>query len=178
MLRPVQSRVPLDTSLTAETLIVKEEYVRFLELTQLDKTRPQADLSELSVTAAGRYDELLTHIRAHRYFMALERRQPEDPKSHVPLERVNLTEAAADWYDCVFTPTSRIITDRLLEHFDNRTKADLYLWLSNHHRALEEHLGWHIPQDVAASDLLSHFSKRTQQPQRPAFADQHAPQPT
>jgi nucleotide-binding universal stress UspA family protein len=172
---PVQSRVPLDASLTAETLIVKEEYVRFLELTQLDKTRPQADLSELNVTAAGRYDELLTHIRAHRYFMALERRQPDDPEGHVPLERISLADAAADWYDCVFTPTSRIITDRLLEHFDNRTKADLYLWLSNHHRALEEHLGWHVPQDVAASDLLSHFSKRTQQPQRPAFANQHAP---
>lgn len=177
---PVQSRVPLDASLTPETLIVTEEYVRFLELTQLDKTRPQADLSELSVTAAGRYDQLLEHIHVHRYFMALERRTPDEKVAdeladEVLLEQVSLAEAAADWYDCVFKPTSRVITDRLLEHFDNRTKADLYLWLSNHHRALEEQLGWHISQDAAVSDLLAHFSKRHSQPPRPAFADQHVP---
>ena len=202
---PVQTRVPLDTSLTPETLIVKTEYVRFLEHTQLDTTRPDADLSELNVTAAGRYDELLEHIHAHRYFMALERHRADDPKNptpeahttedqalkdqtlkdhipedptseaHIPLEQVSLPEAAADWYDSVFKPTSQIITDRLLEHFENRTKADLYLWLSNHHRALESQLGWHVPQDVAANDLLSHFSKRHAQPTRPAFAEPHAP---
>jgi len=172
---PVQSRVPLDSSLTAETLIVKSEYVHFLELTQLDKTRLQADLADLSVTAAGKYDELLEHIHVHHYFMALERRQPDDPEDYVPLEQVSLADAAADWYDSVFIPTSRIITDRLLEHFDNRTKADLYLWLSNHHRILEEQLGWHVSQDVAASDLLSHFSKRHVSTPRPAFADQRVP---
>ena len=199
---PVQTRVPLDASLTPETLIVKTEYVRFLEHTQLDKTRPNADLSELNVTAAGRYDELLEHIHVHRYFMALERHHADEPKNptpedhisenhisedhipenhipknqaHVPLEQVSLPEAAADWYDSVFKPTSQIITDRLLEHFENRTKADLYLWLSNHHRALETQLGWHVPQDVAADDLLSHFSKRHAQPTRPAFTEPHAP---
>lgn len=176
---PVQTRVPLDSSLTPETLIVKTEYVRFLERTQLDKTRPHADLSELNVTAAGRYDELLEHIHAHRYFMALEHHHTHDHtdhlEDHVLLEHVSLPEAAADWYDTVFKPTTHIITDRLLEHFENRTKADLYLWLSNHHRALESQLGWHVPQDVAANDLLNHFSKRHPQPTRPAFAEPHTP---
>ena len=144
----VRSRVPLSPDTRPEDLILKFEYTEFLENTNLDQTRPEADLS---VTVPGQYEILQEHIAVHRYYMGLEQQQD-----------INPFEAAADWYDKVYLPVINIIRERgLLSDFPKRTEADLYLWLAEHRAALEENLKGDIGVASAADDLVHQFSPRT-----------------
>ncbi|MEM6427652.1 MAG: universal stress protein [Deinococcota bacterium] len=184
----VHSRVPLDASVQPEDIIIKEEYLNFLELTQLDQNHADINRHTFNLTAAGGYQELLEHIQVHQYFMSLERARDQghladddhtttDTQELPSSAQVSLVEAASDWYKSIFEPALRLIQERLLEHFPGRSKADMYLWFSRHQRALKENLGWQLPQDVAAKDLLSSFANRHRESStaRPAFADLHAP---
>jgi nucleotide-binding universal stress UspA family protein len=184
----VHSRVPLDASVQPEDIIIKEEYLNFLELTQLDQTQPAVNRDTFSVTVAGGYQELLEHIQAHQYFMSLERARTQGHLAHDDYTtttaselpdsaQVSLVEAASDWYESIFEPALGLIQTHLLAHFPGRSKADMYLWLSRHQQALEDDLGWQLPQDAAARDLLSTFADRHSDGvgNRPAFADLHAP---
>jgi hypothetical protein len=55
---------------------------------------------------------------------------------------VTLEEAAADWYDNVFRPAVTLIRKYdILEHYDKRTEADLYMWMIDHLREVREELG-------------------------------------
>ncbi len=85
-----ESRVPLTPDVQPDELIVKAEYVEFLEHTHLDEIRPEADLT---MTAPGGYRTLEEHIHAHQYFMGLNQQR------EVPLE-----ESVAHWYDTVYSP--------------------------------------------------------------------------
>ncbi len=143
----VRTRVPLSPEDDPDDLIVKAEYVEFLEQTRLDEIRPGLDLR---VTAPGKYQILLEHIAVHRYFMGLEEER------EIPYE-----EAAAHWYDTVYLPVAEVIRRRdVLRDFPGRTEADLYLWLSEHRAALQEALGWEIAPEAAAADLASRHGER------------------
>ncbi len=65
----VESRVHLSQEITPDDLIIKAEYVRFLEKTSLDKLKSGADLS---ATKPGAYPALLEHISVHRYYLGIE----------------------------------------------------------------------------------------------------------
>jgi nucleotide-binding universal stress UspA family protein len=141
----VNTRVPLTPDVSPDDLIVKAEYADFLEDTRLDETRPGADLS---VTAAGRYPELMRQIEQRRAEMA-----PQQGRE------VASEDAAADWYDTVYMPVVRLIRDRgILRDFPGRTETDMYLWLDEYRAALERDLGWEIDPAAAASDLASRRS--------------------
>jgi len=45
------------------------EYADFLDETELDVTRPQADLS---TSELGEYSQLIEHISVHRYYIGQE----------------------------------------------------------------------------------------------------------
>jgi nucleotide-binding universal stress UspA family protein len=138
----VDTRVPLTPDVSPDDLIVKAEYADFLEATHLDETRPGADLS---VTAAGKYPVLAGQIEQRRVAMSREHGR-----------EVSFAEAAADWYDTVYTPVVHAIRDQgILRDFPGRTETDLYLWLGEHRAALENALGWLVAPEVAASDLAS-----------------------
>jgi nucleotide-binding universal stress UspA family protein len=140
----IETRVPLSPDVQPDDLILKAEYVDFLDLTGLDGIRPEADLS---VTVPGQYAKLLEHIEVHRYFMGLEQ-QREIPHD----------EAVGHWYDQVYLPVVQVIRDLdVLEDFPERTETDLYLWLSAHRTALEDALGWEIEPGAAAADLMERF---------------------
>ncbi|HEX9090347.1 MAG TPA: universal stress protein, partial [Anaerolineales bacterium] len=144
----VHSRVPLSPDIRPEELILKFEYADFLENTNLDQTRPGADLS---VTVPGQYEILQEHIAVHRYYMGMEQQHDIPP-----------FEAAVDWYDKVYLPVVIIIRDHgLMFDFPKRTEADLYLWLSEHKAALEENLKSDVGVASAADDLVHQFSRRT-----------------
>lgn len=137
---PVHVRVPFDPDASPDRLIVEEEHADFLLETRLDEIRPGADLR---VTAPGQYDELLEHIRVHRYFMGLD----ED-------RSVTWDEAVGHWYDEVYLPVVRSIRrNGLLRGFDDRTETDLYLWLHQHRARLEEATGWAMPPETIADNL-------------------------
>lgn len=144
----IKARVSLTPQIDLDELIIKSEYVDFLEKTRIDVLRPEADLT---VTAPGKYQDLGEHIDVHRYYMGLEQ-QREIPYS----------EAVISWYDTVYLPIIQLIRERgILRYFPNRTETDLYLWIGEHQSALGEQLGWNIRPEAAAADLVEHYSSQS-----------------
>ncbi|HMV28435.1 MAG TPA: universal stress protein [Anaerolineales bacterium] len=131
-----------DVKLTPETkldeIIIKAEYIEFLEKTDLAQARPNVDLS---VTIPGQYEKLMEQIDVCKYM---------DEN-----ETLTLQDAAANWYDTLYIPLAEAIRDReLLQWFPGRTITDLYIWISENRAALEKELGWELRSDVAATDLI------------------------
>lgn len=123
--------VPIDASLTADDLLIKEEYVDFLEWTQLHILRPQ---QRIEFSEQGGYLELIRHINGHRYFMGKELNRP-----------ISSEEAVANWYDTVYMPVVTCIRNRdVLRHFPGRTEADLYRWVMEHR--------WYMLQESGGTD--------------------------
>ena len=137
----VRTRVDLSPDVQPDDLIIKAEYVDFLENTRLDELRPGADMN---ATAAGQYKVLEEHISVHRYFMGLEQQR------EIPYE-----EAVAHWYDAVYMPVVETVRARgMLRECSGRTETDLYLWLAEHRAALAEEIGWEVKVEAAAADLV------------------------
>ncbi|HEX9097995.1 MAG TPA: ParB N-terminal domain-containing protein [Candidatus Dormibacteraeota bacterium] len=121
----VQTRAPLGTNVDPAHLLRAAEFAAFLESTQLHRTRPQA---RLECSRLGRYDEIFKHILGHRYFMGLE----GGPQPSV-------VEAAASWYDNVYTPIAEVIRKhKVLEHLPGWTEADVYVEITKRWLALSQ----------------------------------------
>ena len=58
----VATRVPITPDTDLDDLIIKSEYIDFLEKTHLDEVRPEADLT---ITAPGQYQLLENQIAYH-----------------------------------------------------------------------------------------------------------------
>ena len=145
----IKTKVPVTPDVEPEELIIKARYADFLQHTELDQTRPEADLA---VTEAGAYHVLEEHIRVHRYYMGLEQQR------EIPYK-----EAAAHWYDTVYRPVAALIREKgLLHDFPDRTEIDLYIWLAEHRAELEEALGWDVTPEKAAENLAAAYGSTTQ----------------
>jgi nucleotide-binding universal stress UspA family protein len=143
---PVLSKIPLEPESDLAEIILNANYAEFIERTQLDSSRPEADLH---LTSPGGYAVLEEHIQVHRYFMGVEEGR-----------NISLEEAASHWYDNVYVPVGRVIRQQgILRDFPDRTEADLYLWLTVHRAALEAELGWSVELETAASDLATRQSQ-------------------
>lgn len=141
----VQVRVPLSPEDDPRTVIIKGEYTDFLERTELDELRPEA---EILLTEPGKYDRLLEHIDVHRYYMGVEQERS-----------VPYSEAVVHWYDEVYTPVVEAIRQQgILRDFPGRTEADLYLWVLEHREELREWLGWEVGPEQAVADLAARHS--------------------
>jgi nucleotide-binding universal stress UspA family protein len=137
----VVTRVPLPAGATPDDLILLAEAADFFELTDLDHTRPDANLS---VTNPGQHQALLADIEVRRVSLAAQGLSP------------SFAEVAADWYDTVYLPVVEIIRGRgLLHDFPGRTETDLYVWISRHRARLEATLGWAFDPEAAAADLAA-----------------------
>lgn len=137
----VETKVPLSPNDEPDDIILKAEYATFLAQTKLDELRPDANLS---VTAPGKYPQLLEHIEVHRHYMGVEQ------KREIPY-----SEAVTNWYDHVYLPVARLIREKgLLHSVPNRTDTDLYLWLMRHRAEIEAYLGWGVAAEEAALDLM------------------------
>ena len=144
---PVYGKVPLGVDTQADELGLMAEYKDFAAKTKINTLRPDADLT---VTAAGRYNDLLEHIQVHRHYMGIEQEQ-----------RIPYAEAVTDWYDKVYLPVTAIIEERgLLRDFPDRTETDLYLWIGRHRADLMEELGWEIDPATAVQDLAEQHSTK------------------
>ncbi|HEX6384811.1 MAG TPA: universal stress protein [Anaerolineae bacterium] len=143
----VKTRVPLAASDDPEELICKARYVEFLEQTNLDKLRPEADLL---MTFCGQYRVLLEHINVHRYYMGLDQQRHDIPYD----------EAVAHWYDTVYMPVVELIREQgLLYEFPELTEVDLYVLLAEHRAELEQALGWGVDAETVAADLAGQKSR-------------------
>ena len=120
--------------------IREQDYARFMRQTELGSLRPDADLK---ATIPGSYDELLEHIRVHRWYLG-EQRQVE----------VGFFEAILSWYDTVYAPLAAIIREqKVIERFPNRTETDLYLWVIKRQAYLKEASGQGSPVNQIADEL-------------------------
>lgn len=139
--RECSVRVPLTPDITADDLVRLGEKVDFLERTELDKLRPDTDLT---ITVLGGYERILEHIAVHRYFMGL------DFARDIPRE-----EAIAHWHDEVFGPIVRVICEsKVMQGFPKRTPADLYLWVLDHQHWLVSEQGEAMRPPVAAAETF------------------------
>ena len=147
--KEVETRVPLSADDDPIDVILKARYVRFLEKTNLDETRPDADLL---MTFAGQYHLILEHIDVHRHYMGLEQ-----------MREIPYAEAAASWYDNVYLPIVQLVREQgVLRYFPDLTEADIYVLLAEHRAELAEVLGWNVSLETAVTDL----SKKKQTPMR------------
>jgi len=145
----LQTDIKLTPDVQPDDLIIKAEYVEFLDATRIHEARPNVDLS---VTSCCQYDTLLEQIHVSQYLLQEERKQD-----------VSLQDSAANWYDTAYIPLAEAIRDRgLLHWFPGRTITDLYIWIAENRAALEKEQGWEIHSDIAATDLILERSVRSE----------------
>ena len=145
----LETRVPLSPDVQPDELALQAEYASFLQSTQMDKVRPDADLR---VTVLGKAAALQAEIaRMPQWMQANEQ------------AGATMADAAAQWYDAIYLPAVNVVRkQQLLPEFRGRTEADLVLWLREHRANLEEALGWKIELELAATDLLhQHRAQRS-----------------
>jgi len=137
--------VPLTADLQLDDLDLKAEYARFLEQTDIDEIRPQA---EIELTLPGEYERLMEHISVHRWYLG------EGRGSEVPY-----AEAVASWYDNVYSPMVASIDEhQLLDDFPDRTRADLYLWIIEYEWFLREAYRNDYSFQVVSSQFKERFT--------------------
>ncbi len=139
----LSSEITLSPEMTRDELkcaVIEFEKKRFFEVTHLDTLRPDCSLE---VTDVGRYDELLAHIREHKWYINLKKAE------EIPFEK-----AAVSWYDNVYFPIVRIVRDtRVLARFPRSTEADLYVYVGKHWSELIKRYGPLFTLEEAAEDF-------------------------
>jgi uncharacterized ParB-like nuclease family protein len=141
----VKTRAPLGPDTDAEAMLKAAEYAAFLDATQLHRTRPEA---RLECSRLGRYDEIMSHIIGHRYFLSLQQHRD-----------VPLVEAAASWYDHVYRPVvDAIRKHRVLEQLPGWTEADVYVEVTRRWLALSQE-GEPAGPDPAIQALLAEHAR-------------------
>ncbi|CAN5614366.1 DUF4032 domain-containing protein [soil metagenome] len=112
----LRSRVPIDSALTAESLLHKLEYRRLLERLPLDRVRPEINVESSDVAD---YRRLATYVEAHGFRL-----------SQLWRRYVSQEEVLMDWYEYSYAPIIEMVReDRILETFNGRTELDIYLWI-------------------------------------------------
>jgi hypothetical protein len=143
--RKVHSKVSLTPEIIPDDLIIKEEYLDFIETTHLDRHRQDTDLD---TTSPGGYPFLLQQIEAVKFVLEQKIGFQETTE-----------EAAVYWHDKVYMPIVFIIREKqLLKDFPNRTETDLFIWLVRYQRELIKEVGWDISIETSAGLLGSKIS--------------------
>ena len=145
--------VPITSQNDARDLLRLGEYARFLEETRLDRLRPGM---HIEFTSLGRYDVLLEHISAHRWYMGVDQRR-----------EISWEEAVLDWYDHVYSPLIQVTEETgVLKDFAGRTAADLYLWIMDHRYYLEQEAGHPVGPTTAVMSYDAEYGRWTRRVRR------------
>ena len=145
----VETRVPLTAEDDPDEIICKARYADFLEQTNLDKMRPDADLL---MTFCGQYPILLGQINAECCLLG---------DGNLECEPGEWKTAVSQWYDDVYMPVVKIIRELgVMRRFPERTEADIYVLLSERREELEEALAWRIDPQTAVPELLQEQEPR------------------
>ena len=96
------------------------ENILYLQRSQFQE---KTGLSEvIDLTELGQYDYLEEQIKKHQNYLW-----------RMTGRKVETEEAAQDWYKTIYSPLIAIIDkEQLIGHFQNRTLADLYAYISFH----------------------------------------------
>lgn len=139
-------KVPLDKNVNYEKLILKEEYVNFLEESKIDELIPG---EAFEVTKPGRYDLIIKHIKIHQDIIS--------SLSEKPLEWEYTVKS---WYKSIYLPIKDIILSyNIMNHFPDLTITDLFIWIIGHWNYLRDTEDSNIDSKQAAIDLKEKFSR-------------------
>ncbi|GAB4425309.1 MAG: DUF4032 domain-containing protein [Anaerolineae bacterium] len=139
------TRVPLEADDDLDDLIVRAEYLEFLDDTRLDQLRPQ---QRIILTLPGGYWELEESIAVHRHWELVDKERD-----------LTWPEAVADWYDHIYLPlVEKIQQEDILAYFPGRTEADLVVWVLRHWEKLERDFGG---EDIPPGEVVENFAERT-----------------
>lgn len=140
------TEVSVDPEINLDDLLIKAEYVEFLQQTRLDQSRPE---QRIEFTTPGRYAELVCQITLYRRKLI-----------QIDGEEISFLEAAALWHDLRYAPIVQIIQESgALREFPGRTEADLFVWILRYQRELSELSAGKVPVSDAASGI-KRFSQR------------------
>lgn len=148
----LRSRVPVNSTLTAQDLLYKLEHRRLLERLPIDEVLPELKV-ELSDVAD--YRRLANQIEAHGFRLSQLWRRYVSPE-----------EALGDWYEHSYKLIAAMIREeRVLDAFPERTDLDLYLWILRHreHLALEAR-DESVSPSAAKDDILKRQGRRPRPP--------------
>lgn len=119
----LRARFELPEGIDVGRIILAEQQQLFMELSGLERARPEA---RIDFSRPLGYVELLEIVKVHAYHLSA------DQGRVVPIE-----EAAGDFYDNIYLPTiDAIKRERLGEVIENRTEADLFLWIYERRQSL------------------------------------------
>jgi uncharacterized ParB-like nuclease family protein len=106
-----------------EFLPAKKSPENILYLEKLDFFEQTGLEKDIRLTEFGQYRRLLDQIMEHRHYLE---------KQKGPA--VEIKTAAQDWYQTIYLPLCAVIDKgRLVDHFSERSLADLYTYISFHH---------------------------------------------
>lgn len=143
----VSVRVELNPDDDLDLIICKARHTRFLNITDLDKQRPN---SALLMKVPGHYEHLFEQIEAQQHLMNL------DPVK----EEATIKEAALAWYDRAYLPLTKLIRRQGLEkHFPELTETDLYVLVTKHRLEMKRDLNYLVDVVAVADDLAMRKSK-------------------
>ena len=141
------TKVPIDSNLDWRLLAIKEEYVEFLEITKLDKLRPEQNIE---FTIIGGYRKLIEHIEVHKFYL--------EKKGNCSIK---WDTAVLSWYDYIYCwLRDIIIKQNILKFFNKRTVADLYLWIIEHQHYLSSKAGEEVRMEDAAKDFKDKYNEK------------------
>lgn len=145
----LSSEINLKPDMTREDLkkaVINFEKKKFYASLNLKKIIPNA---EIDFTAPGRYDELITHINCHKYYLNLDKS-----------DEISMREAILSWYVNIYLKIAKIIQDEnLLSRFPHRTEADLCIWIVKHWDNLKRKYGSKFPVEKAIKDFSKKYGK-------------------
>lgn len=129
-----------------EAEVIKYERDQLLSETDIAE---YIDMKNIHFTAPGRYYELLNHILGHKYYI-----------NQGINEEISLKEATESWYETIYIPIIEIVReDNLINRFNNRTEADLYIWVVKHWDDLKSKYGQDFPLDQATREYSELYGK-------------------
>lgn len=135
-----------------DTLLIEAEKQDFLKFTNLDDLRPQHGIH---LTEPGGYRELIRHILDYQQALnQIDAEDRADPDN-------DITETVTAWYDMVYEPTIRIIQqENAMEHFPDRSAADLFVYTRRELERLENLYGHRVAVDEVVQTLEAKESNR------------------
>jgi hypothetical protein len=133
-----ETRVPVEANDDLNDILIRQEYLDFLQQTSLDVNRPE---QRIVFTVPGVYRELGEEIAWHRHQL---------DQQHI--YTVTFEEAAADWYDNAYQPMVAVVRRAgMLKRFPGRTEADLVAYILRYRDELQRRYGEEgsLPEEVA-----------------------------
>ncbi len=115
----------VDTSRPLDELLVELGRRDFFALTKLNETIPD---NGIVISVPARYRVLSEQVLRFRGVL-----------EEIDEEEISVSQAAVGWYEMVYAPTALLIEQSgILEQVENRTVADLFVWMFQHRKQLRE----------------------------------------